>query len=181
MTQSQTRSTFVTVVAWVFIVLSWFVSLIAILQNVMVHLMFAHDDFAEQLKNSPAADNMSAFEYFMLTSMEWVVAGFLVAALISLVSAVGLLKRRNWARRAFIVVLSLGVLANLASVVLMVAMANSAAPHNLPANFATMQLVIQVVNGAIAVAIVGLFGWLIRRLMSEKIKAEFRPDVTRHA
>lgn len=175
MIESPIRSTFVTVVAWIFIVLSGFVSLIAILQNVMIQLVFPRDDLSEKLRNSPAADNMSAFEYFMLTSMEWVFAGFLILALISFVSAVGFLKRRNWARRVFIAVLSLGVLANLASVVLLVTMADPSAQQNLPADFATMRIAIQVFNGLIGLAIVGIFGWLVRRLMSQQVKAEFTP------
>ena len=173
MADGNVRSTFVTVVAWVFIILSGFVSLIALLQNVMVQFMFPRDDLIKALENNPAAANMSTMDRLMLTGFEFFLAAFLVIALVSFASAVGLLRRKNWARRLFIGVLSIGVLVNLAGLILQMTLWSAGSDSDLPADFQTMRMVIQVFNSLIAVTLVAVCAWLVWKLMSPQIKAEF--------
>lgn len=66
------KSTFVTLVAWIFIVLSGFATLISVLQNIMVALMFQPEEFQQ------ATDNVPAGAKFMFVSFQWFVLLFFV-------------------------------------------------------------------------------------------------------
>jgi hypothetical protein len=56
MMQRANRSTFVTVVAWIFIVLAGFTTFIAILQNIMISLMFSGGHMGEALNQTETQD-----------------------------------------------------------------------------------------------------------------------------
>ena len=102
------RSSFVTVVAWIFIVLSGFSTLIGALQNLMIRSMpfdqlnsALQDSTAAQLP-APARVIFSHFQLFFLVTF--------LLSLLMLISSIGLLRRHNWARLAFIGLLVLGII-----------------------------------------------------------------------
>lgn len=185
MAEDSTRSTFVTVLAWIFIFLGGFATLIAILQNVMLFLLFPRAEMEQALQADQAAQQMPAFAQFMFSSFEFVFLGFLVVALVTFISAIGLLKRKDWARRVFIGVLSLGIIWNIGGFILQqVMMSHFAVPADAPphvsADLATMALVMRVFGGIITLALSILFGWLVWRLMSPRIKGEFNVSTLQH-
>src|SRR5215813_11094043 len=97
-----TRSTFVTVLAWIFIVLSSFATLVSILQNIMIALVFPAAEMqaaATQAKSHPGVPWIASwmFEHFQVFFLF-----FFVMAAISLAASIGLLKRKNWARLLFV-------------------------------------------------------------------------------
>lgn len=178
MTEGTTRSTFVTVLAWIFIVLGGFATFIAILQNVMIFVLFPRAEMEQALQANPAAQKMPAFTHFIFSSFEFMFLGFLVVALLTFISAIGLLKRKNWARRVFIGVLSIGVVWNIGGFILQQFMMShfmlpTDTPPDVSADFTTMAIVMRVFTGIVALAFTILFGWLAWRLMSPRIKAEF--------
>ena len=169
------RSTFVTAVAWVFIVLAGFATLIAILQNVMIALMFPPEAIGEAANDT----NAPAFARFMFSHPQVFFGAFLAVSAIALVSAIGLLKRRNWARLIFICIMALGIVWNLGGLLWMYFMFPSMPqmPANAPSDFGdhfdVMWKVMMGFSVVIALAFAGLFGWIIKRLVSLEIKREF--------
>lgn len=154
MKTTSNRSTFVTVVAWIFIVLSGLGVLISIMQNAMVWVMAR--DFGEGL---PLVFKL-IFPAILLLEVWW------------LASAIGLLLRKNWARISFIVLLGLGILYMVGSTVTQwVLLARM--PVSNDASFASIRLMMQIVTLVMALGVSLLFGWIIKRLRSVPIKAEF--------
>lgn len=175
------RSTFVTAVAWVFIVLAGFGTLITILQNVMITFMMSSDAWKsgpEQALQDPKVPWIAAF---LFSHVRWLfLMAFLVAASM-LASAVGLLHRKEWARIVFIVILAIGILWNVGGLAFM-AMAFGGFPA-IPAppagkgpmpDFDAMFKFMMAVNVVMVLAFSALFGWIIKRLVSPDIRREFR-------
>ena len=174
------RSGFVSAVAWPFIALAGFATLIAVLQNAVVTLMAWGDPTFEELTREAAASgHMPPFAVFMFAHFRLLLAGFLAVSALTLAAAIGLLKRRNWARLAFIAMMLLGVLWNLGAIWLAFSMwtwfppVPDAAPADFRASFETMAKVITAVNIAVGVLLAGLFAWIARRLASREIRQEF--------
>ena len=90
------RSLFVTVTAWIAIVLSALVSASAVVQNAFVASVAP---FASGSANLPA---LPLLTNLLLGYLPWVVGTGLLMSLLMLASAIGLLLRLEWARRAFI-------------------------------------------------------------------------------
>ena len=172
------RSTFVTVVAWIFIVLSGFTTLIAILQNIMIAFMFPLAEMqaaANQAKNQPG---VPWFASWMFNHFQVFALFFLVVSASALTASIGLLKRQNWARLLFVTLMALGIAWNVAGLVLMLFFFSSfsdAMPANQPGveQFDVMFKVMFAFNSLIVVAFCCLFGWIIKRLVSEEIRREF--------
>lgn len=173
------RSNFVTLLAWVFIVLGGFSSLIGIAQNLMVHLVFPLEDIRAQMATSQSAQHIPAFARFMMQYFEWIFGFILLLSLATFISAVGLLKRREWARLTFIGLMVLGVVWNLAGIFIQQLMMSQMpippdAPLEFRQNFAGIQQIMTMVMAVFGLAFAGLFGWLAWRLRAPQIVAEFR-------
>jgi uncharacterized membrane protein (DUF2068 family) len=170
------RSSFVTALAWVFIVLAGFSTFIAALQNLMLSLMMPAG--MPPMEQAQTGQNIPAFAKFMFANFRLIFAGFLVLSVITLATAVGLLKRKNWARVIFVAIMSFGILWNIGSVVLTFVMFSSMPiPENAPADFreqhALLSNIMTVATTVMAVAFTALFVWIIKRLLSNDIRREF--------
>lgn len=173
------RSSFVTSLAWTFIVLAGFATTISVLQNVMVNLTFPMEEIRSAMREAQGAQPLPPFAAFMLGHFRLLAALFLVVSVFTLVSAIGLLKRMNWARLVFIGVMTLGVIWNLAGLVIPYFMHSSfppipdTAPHELQDNLQLMMNIMTVVMAVIAIVFAGLFAWVAKQLMSAEVKREF--------
>jgi hypothetical protein len=183
--QVPARSSFVTVVAWIFIVLSGFSTLIGALQNLMIRSM-PFDQLNSALQDSTAfpfpAPARAIFSHFQL----FVLAAFLLS-LLMLISSIGLLRRRNWARLAFIGLLVLGIIYMLGGLFLQQSFMSSfnksfsaAAPQDslFRANaqqFESLFTAMRVFMIAFSLVIAGVFGWIVARLASARVREEFVP------
>jgi hypothetical protein len=96
------RSTFVNVLAWIFIVLGGFATFMSVLQNIMIRMMFRQEEMAQTLQKTESSKQMPALANFMFSHINLFFLFFLLIAAASLISAVALLKRKNWARVVFI-------------------------------------------------------------------------------
>ena len=168
------RSNFVTVLAWIFIVIAGFMTLIALLQNIVLALVFPLD----QMHANMDAAKMPAFYAFVFDHFRWVFFAFLLVSAAMLAAAVGLLRRWNWARLLFIAILCLGIVWNIGSIILQQVMLSSLpmpakAPPDFADSFNAMSKVIIVFGALMAIGFSVLYGWLIRRLASPAIRAEF--------
>ncbi len=160
------RSTFVTVLAWVLIVLSGFGSLMTLLQNVVLFFVFP---FAEMSATAIEADEPLWARFIYL----WFVLALLVCAT-TLVGSIGLLQRKSWGRRLVVTILGLGV------VWCLVAAPLGHFMMQMPADFGEvdpglrrMQTVTTVFSAVFGLLLAGLFGWLVKRLLSAEVRAEF--------
>jgi hypothetical protein len=170
------RSTFVTVLAWIFIILAGFATLISILQNIMVALVFP----AAEMQAAAERDRMPWFASFMFTHVHLFFLLFLAVSASTLAAAIGLLKRMNWARVLFIAMMVLGIVWNLAGLAFMVFFVSSMTGMPLPTkqasaaqHFDVMWKIMVGFNVLMVIAFTWLYGWIIKRLASEEIRLEF--------
>lgn len=161
------QSSFVTGLAWISIVLNGLGVFGALMQNVMVNLLMP------TMFGNP---NTLPAQAFPLNLFRVLALIFLAYAAFMTWAAYALLRRRDWARVTFIVICALSIAWSVLSV-LMAALgfgvggllpAAGMTPQ-MHAVFNTMLTAMLVVCAAICV----LFGWIIRRLTSPQIKAEF--------
>ncbi len=170
------RSTFVNVLAWIFIVLGGFATFISILQNVMIRVLFHKENVTQALQQAENAKQVPAFAVFMFNHMDQFFLFVLIVSATSFVSAIGLLKRKNWARIVFIVLMALGIVWNLAGLVIQFTVFGSMpemAGMGMPPEFGIMMIIMKIASVIVVLAFSALFGWIIRKLASAPIKAEF--------
>jgi len=166
----ESRSTFVTVLAWIFIVGSGFATFVSVMQVIMVSIMFSGDEFSSVPEDAPAmAKFMSQYFHFFIY-------GFCALALFTFTSSIALLKRKNWARLAFIGILAFGIFWQVGGLIMQFAIFS-----NFPASpkgegfedFERMSNIIRWFSFAMALAISGLFVWVIKKLATQPIVGEF--------
>lgn len=164
----QERSTFVTVVGWIFVVLSG----LSALQFLLI-LFTPMDNLLAQLQQmqpagAPMVDPamLHGMFVFMFCITAWV-----------LLSSIGLVMRKGWARISFIVILGIGIFFNLIYVLIGLAgrsMPMDQVPGANPAMAGMMHTVMGIMAGLGAV-FAALFAFIIYKLTRQKIKAEFAP------
>ena len=170
------RSLFVTVTAWVFIVLAALASASALVQNAAVASLMPG------LQGAVAPAPLPLLTGLLIGYLPWVVGTGLAMSLATLASAIGLLMRLDWARRTFIGVLVVAIFANLLGLWLQQEVVQSVVSSTLSAA-AIPQQALGVFGGfvtaarvmAVLMTLVGcaLLGWIIRRLMSAAVRQEF--------
>lgn len=170
------RSSFVTILAWLVIVPAALGVLVATLQNVLVFTMMPMDQFA--LPSGPGAEHMPALALFMFRHIHAVLAVFWLLMVLSLASGIGLLRRKEWARLCFIGLMGLSILWNIAGLLIQQSVFSSMsampdAPPEFRTQFEDMASTMWIVSIAMAVGFSAVSGWLIWRLSSASIKAEF--------
>ena len=176
------RSAFVTSLAWSFIILAAFGVLIGLLQNIMFNVMLGTRDIEEVIKDAAAAGVMPELMAVIFRHMRALLAMTLALSLLTFFAAIALLKRRNWARIVFIVMMWLGVAGNLGGLWLQYLMLNSAPMREVMKSMAAGGLAMPMdgfiqgamwVSALIAVVFAALFAWTAIRLSSREIKKEF--------
>lgn len=167
------RSIFVTVTAWVFIVLAAASSVSALVQHALVVSLLPQAGSA----NLPALPLLTSL---LVGYLPWVVGFGFVVSVATLASAIGLLLRLDWARRAFIGLLAFAIVANLFGLWLQQEMVQSVIANalgSMPAQaagvFGGFVTAARVMAVLMTLAACGLLVWIIRRLMSEVVRQEF--------
>jgi len=170
----------VTVVAWIFIVLTGFTTFISLLQNAMLAFM-PQDLFNQALRDSTFTHAMPSGTRFMFAHLRLFVFLVLIVGAATLISSIGLLRRRNWARLLFIALLGLGIVYSIAALFLQQSMMSSfnallptdSALGRTGQDFRHMMGAMRVVMFVFAIGFAGLFGWIIAKLLSPPIRKEF--------
>jgi len=160
------KSTFVTVIAWLFIVGSGLATLFSVMQNI-VFLMIMKEEYAQ------LADSKPNEIPFFLENLQLDLLAFLLVSLTLFFSSIGLLKRKSWARLVFIVLLLLGIVAIIGHLISQ-AMFLSTTPETPQEQEAKeFLIIIYWYIALIEIGMAGLFAWIIKRLLSEPVKQEF--------
>lgn len=170
------RSLFVTATAWVFIVLAALASVSALLQRAELASFLPGLTVVGNIQPLPLLTGL------LMGYLPWVVGAGLAMSLGTLACAVGLLLRLEWARRLFIALLLLAIVANIAGIWLQQEMLHSLVSSTL-AGSALPPVVADVFGGFVTAARVmavlvtlgacALLVWIIRRLMSKAVRQEF--------
>jgi hypothetical protein len=170
------RSLFVTLTAWAAIVLAAAACAFGAIQQASLA------SWAPVLDMAVQSEPMSGMSGTLLGYLPWVTGAGLIVAVALLVAAVGLLMRYEWARRAFIGLVVVAIAANLASLWLQhefvqslvdATMRDTPLPIGALGVFGGFATAAQVLSGVITLVACGLLGWVIRRLMSPKVRQEF--------
>ena len=168
---SPTRSRLVTAVAWLGIATSGCVTPVALVQTLMVGTL--SEQVASAL-DSPELSQVPApvrylFEH--LGPLSWL---FLLGSVATLVCSIGLLRRRNWGRLGVIALLVVGVLQQFGLFAIQLSMgASVGVPGETPQEIKAVLVLLQVVGGILTVAQVAVCAWLIWKLGTPTIRAEF--------
>jgi hypothetical protein len=170
------RSLFVTLTAWLFLVLGAVVSAAALLQNAL---------WVSGLAGVPAlgaAQSLPLVTGLLLGYLPWVMAIGLALSVATTVSAVGLLLRLEWARRCFIGLLSLAIAANLIGLwlqheivqsVFEATLVGSPMPAAAAHVFGGFVTASRAMGAVMTLATCAALGWVIRQLMSPGVRQEF--------
>ena len=170
------RSLLVTLTAWVFIVLGAIASASAVVQNAVVASLVPGMHVSSDIHPLPSLTGL------LMGYLTWVVGAGLLMSLATLASAIGLLLRLDWARRVFIGVLTLAIAANLAGLWLQQEVVHSLVSATL-SSAPIPQQALGVFGGFVTAARVmailftlgacTMLAWIIRSLMSPRVRQEF--------
>jgi hypothetical protein len=172
------RSSFVTALAWVLIAVSGFGTFISLMQAVMLTFFFPSEHFWSNARAPHGIENIPPLMQFLSSKVQYFFLAFWLLTALTLVSSIGLLRRKNWARLIVVGIFGLGVIWNLGGIWLQWQMFSSTQfPAKAPAEFTqqmeTMMGAMRVGTTIFAVAVAALLAWLIKRLVSLPIRREF--------
>ena len=169
------KSSFVTIVAAIFIALAGLSLIASAFQLLFFSFLFQNSEIFESLRQQINNNQMTKLTGFLFSNIRLISIFSLFVSIIKLIASIGLLKRINWARILFIIMLSLSIgfrmLAFMSQFFIMpdLPQMNSSAGH-----FTILFIfIIRIFNFIFIAAICILFGWIIKMLSSEKIRREF--------
>jgi hypothetical protein len=172
------QSNFVTVLAWVLIVSSGLATFISLMQAATLTFVFPRG-FWLNSQSPHGGENIPPVLQFLSSHVQYFFLAFWLLAVLSLVSSIGLVRRKNWARLIVIGILGLGVVWNLGGIWLQWQLVSTfnqlpaQAPPEFTQQMETMMVTLRVGTTVVAFAIAVLFAWLIKRLVSPSIRSEF--------
>ncbi|HSI58182.1 MAG TPA: hypothetical protein VLA16_11540 [Ideonella sp.] len=170
------RSLFITLTAWVSIVLATLACACGVIQQ--ASLASWNPGLGGALQSQP----LPLVSGLMMAYLPWVIGTGLIVSVALLVAAGGLLMRMEWARRAFIGLLVLAIAANLAGLWLQHEFVQSLVastlrrtplPLALAEVFGGFVTAARVMAGLMTLFACALLAWMIRRLMSPVVRQEF--------
>lgn len=169
------RSKFVTGIAWIMIVLCGLGLLVSLFQNaiLVIFLVFVGD--LKKVMEAPGLENMppmikGVFEYF-----QYIIPGIFVVMVAGLAASVGLLKRKEWARKVYVVTL---ILVSVLQVVWMIAMMGSMESMMFHGDVLggvskVFIIVMKIFLGLTTLAGSALNVWIAVKLMKKEVRMEF--------
>jgi uncharacterized membrane protein YozB (DUF420 family) len=177
MQQPGHRSLFVTVIAWCTIVSAAFGVVIGLAQNVFFALFMSPEQLARMLAMLPPG--MEAVAEVTYGSLRVALLAFLALAVIFLLTGIGLLRRRNWARVVFVAAIATGTLYSVVTYFLLdtagdlAVLVPTATIDGTTADFAPMVAMMRATATALTIVLTAFNLWLIWRLLSPAIRREF--------
>lgn len=178
--ETSEKSTFVTVVAWVFIIVFSLVALVALLQNIAYFTIVVPNGGMHRF---PATD-LSSWAGFLHRHAGPLLVSFFVFALLIVVSSALLLNRKLVGLYGFSGLLALSILANLLYWIGSLFIFRHVGPdphevamafkmHYATAAVRTLILVIRIIRYVLSVALAAVEVFILVKLNTKKIKGEF--------
>ncbi|TMF07849.1 MAG: hypothetical protein E6I38_08375 [Chloroflexi bacterium] len=174
------RSTLVTVVAWVFLILSALATLGALMNVLILAVMPAAtvDAIVSQVTQDTAVTHLLPAPYqFMMHHARLVALIKLVWWAAVLIASVGILQRREWARRTFVATLGIEIIVVILAFVMSQSMlmgiasqrASQSRTGQVPPGMGTGM----ALGGLLGVGIVAILLWLLLTFRSARVRNEF--------
>lgn len=173
---STQRSAFITVLAWTFIILAGSATFLSIMQNIMFSQMFSPPSPRQALIEQNGLQDTPIIVRLIFRHFSIYICSILLAFATTLVSAIGLLKRKNWARRLSIGLIALAICATLMGFGLQFIfdpLFQGLPPEEIPPEFTSMMNMMKMVMFIVTFTTTSCLVWLILKLTSPKIKQEF--------
>jgi len=170
------RSYFVTATAWAFIVLAALACASALVQNATVASV------VPGLRPIGEAARLPLLTSLLVGYLPWVMGAGLLLSGATLASAIGLLLRLDWARRTFIGLLIVAIVANLLALwlqqevvqaVVSTTLSLAPIPTEVLGVFGGFVTAARVMAVVVTVGACLFLGWIIRGLMSPSVRQEF--------
>lgn len=169
------RSSFVTVVAWIFIIFSGFATAVALLQGLVLFLLTPMDQLERALGETSAA--LPGIYVFLFRHIRLVFLFLALGAALSLAASIGLLQRREWARKLFVGLMVLGALTQVAGVAVQFlaarALQSQAAAFGDAPELLWFVLVVNVAAGLVTLGFGALYAWIAWKLTRPAVREEF--------
>ncbi len=166
MTEETNKSNFITVLSWILIVLSGMGLLMSIMQNIVINFMF-------ETPMPKSFSGETGIAGFISSNLNLFILIMAVLILISLISAIGLLKRKNWARIIYTGLFGLGIIYMVATIITQWTVMNNVVEHSPKDDFGNAFYLVRIFMTIFLIGLSVLFGWLILKLNTNKIKKEF--------
>jgi len=170
------RSLFVNVTAWMFIVLGIAATALSVIQGAATASVLP--GFNLHLDVKPLQGLMQ----LLAAHLPWMAGVALALSIGTLVAAIGLLLRLEWARRTFIALVVLAIVANLAGVWLQQALlqalidhalSRAPLPHEAAGVFGGLATAARAAAVTLSLATCAVLGWIIARLSTQAVRQEF--------
>lgn len=170
------RSLFVSVTAWVFIVLGAVASVSTLIQNAALASLVPGFQLTVDTHSLPLLSGL------LVAHLPWVAGIGAVLSVATVAAAIGLLLRLEWARRVFIALSVLAIVGNIAGLWLQQellqslidsTLSRSALPREAIGVFGGFATAARVSAVAVSLGACALLGWIIRRLTSQGVRQEF--------
>jgi len=153
----------------------------AISQNIMFYFYVPIEKIQDSINDPQFSKETPLMMKITFPNMRLIFLAFLIVSASTLVSAIGLLKRKNWARQVFIALMVIGIASNLGGLVIQIyTIVEFAQPPPgatqetiKTSSVANMMILMMLFSIIIAVGFSILFAWIIKRLLSEPIRNEF--------
>jgi hypothetical protein len=176
--QTNSKSVFVTIIAWIFIFLSGVAVCFSLVQNIVFNFTAPFNPAEEWIKDPQFMRDGHSLILFMLTNMRIIIFGFLVVSVLAFISSIGLLFRENWARIIFIGVMVLGILWNTVNLIMegfffIEFVRPEVNSSEVNAQFDLIIYIIFIFFMLLALSFLTFFGWVVKKLCSPAIRAEF--------
>jgi hypothetical protein len=159
------RSAFIDGLAWSTIIVGAGVGLLSLLVWAAFSMMDPAIDLQTLLAAHGFEIELPAYAMFIFKHMKAISMSLLAFCGVSIVCAIGLLRRRNWARVAFIVMLVLSIALN--GVGVYFSLVALGGPMAMSAKAAML------INAVLIVVLSWMMVWMVKRLRTVDIKREF--------
>jgi hypothetical protein len=169
------QSQLVTTLAWIFLSFAVFGVLTSGAQTLVAFTALPNAEVHRALLSPEARRAIPGPLFFFLVNARWIALIFFATSAITFWGAVAFLRRREWGRLFFIWFLALGVAGNLAGSLLPLRYLAALPP--LPEDLVGLRSTLAAIAaGASVIAIIysGFSVWVIFRLGSPDVRAEFR-------
>ncbi len=179
---------FVTVLGWVSLAMAVLGILYGAMQ-IVSGLMFPGNRYLRLLSgNGGEQPSLSPLMQWLYTHTLWMGVLMVALSLVLLLVSWALLKRREWGRKLFIALLVIGTLWQFASLFALpqliegtLAMQAGALPpgQDMPPEIQAFMRGAMWLGGAVSVVFAGIHAWLIWKLCTPQIRAQFQPSLSR--
>jgi hypothetical protein len=162
-------STFVTVLGWLVAIFAGFSLLASVAQTALLGIM----PFSP-LTEGDAAE-MPAIMKFLFNNFQLIVYGSTAVYALVLSSAIGLIKRKEWGRITMMAMFALNAVFIIALAILQFTMMSQFFDmRDAPADAKSFMSVVKAVVGGFTLLLVAIHAWIVIRLNSPAVRAEFR-------